>query len=92
MSQQMYGGAETNVAPVQATTPTRGGAVGHFRGRGMQNVGLRGVRGGGFAGRGRGMLSAISSLDLTSPIPGLYRYSCQTRITITSKCADGPSE
>lgn len=47
---------EGNGTPAPSTTPTRGGPPPHFRGRGMpQGTGLRGVRGGGFAGRGRGM-------------------------------------
>lgn len=56
MGQQMYSGVEGSGAgtPVSVTTPTRGGAPGHFRGRGIPpNVGLRGVRGGAYAARGR---------------------------------------
>lgn len=58
------GGSAT---PGPGSTPTRGGTPGHFRGRGMpQNVGLRGVRGSGFAGRGRGTFAkAVSTRNLT---------------------------
>ncbi len=53
----MYPGIEGSSTPVQTPTPIRGVTPGQFRGRGMpQNIGLRGARGGGFAGRGRGML------------------------------------